>query len=91
MSSAENHPRIDIDQVILDFQATQVKFTNLHDIPEANLSKKTQDLLDQILADPKFGDFHHTGKQSIGFTAFTEASTIFKQAFERTQKSRGNH
>lgn len=40
MSLTENQPRIDIDQVILDFQATQVKFTNLHDIPEANLSKK---------------------------------------------------
>jgi hypothetical protein len=91
MSSAENHPRIDIDQVILDFQATQVKFTKLHDIPEANVSKKSQDLLDKILADPKFGDFRHTGKQSIGFNAFKEASTIFKQAFERTQNSRVNH
>lgn len=91
MSAAENHSLIDIDQVILNFQATQVKYTSLKDLPEAKVSKKAQDLLDKILADPKFDDIHQTGKQSIGFTAFKEASTIFKQAFERTQKSRGNH
>lgn len=91
MSAAENHSHIDIDQVILDFQATQVKYTSLKDLPEAKVSKKSQDLLDKILSDPKFGDFRHTGDQSIGFTAFKEASTIFKQACEQTQKSRGNH
>jgi len=91
MSTAENQPHIDIDQVILDFHASHVDYTALQVIPEAKISKKTQALLDKILADPKFGNFLQSGEKSIGFNAFKEASTIFKQAFERTQNSRGNH
>lgn len=91
MSTAENQPHIDIDQVILDFQASHVDCSFLQVVPEAKISQKTQALLDKVLADPKFGNFLHSGEKSIGFNAFKEASTIFKQAFERTQNSRGNH
>jgi hypothetical protein len=91
MSTAENQPHIDIDQIILDFHASHVDCKFLQVIPEAKMSQKTQALLDKVLADPKFGNFLHTSEKSIGFNAFKEASTIFKQAFERTQKSRGNH
>lgn len=91
MSLSENHLHIDIDQVILDFQDAHVNFTHPKEIPEVNVSKKSQDLLDTILADPKFSDFRHADTQSIGFTAFKKASTIFKEAFEITQKSRVNH
>lgn len=86
MSSAGNLPFIQIDQTVLDFIAIPVEYKDLHKKPDVIASQKRSDFVDDLLAKGR-----SSAAKSIGFTAFKEASTIFKAALENSTKNRGNH
>lgn len=87
MSSAETQPRIDMDQIITDFHVIHgPSFQN--SIPVLRISQSTDDFLNRVFADAKFGDFRRPIEKAVGFNAFKEASSIFEKAIGRPVRIR---
>lgn len=88
MSSVNTQQPLDIDQIITDFHVSHGPSFN-HSIPVLRISQTSDEFLNRVFVDAKFGDFCRPVEKSVGFNAFKEASSIFEKAIGKPARIRG--